>query len=80
MNNKLILLIGSVLGIGGVFVSSFVKTEVLFILFYAITFAAGIGIDYFPPLMCGWEWVPKRRGLVTGIIIGGYGFGALVYI
>jgi hypothetical protein len=28
------------------------------------------------PLVCGWEYFPERRGLVTGIVISAYGFGA----
>ena len=39
----------------------------------------GIGTCYFAPLACGWEWVPERKGLVTGIILGAFGFGAFVF-
>jgi len=31
---------------------------------------------YMVPLVCGWEYFPDRRGLVTGIVISAYGFGA----
>jgi len=31
---------------------------------------------YFVPLVCGWEYFPHRKGLVTGIVISAYGFGA----
>jgi len=39
----------------------------------------GIGFCYFPPLICGWEWIPERKGLVTGIILGAFGFGSFVF-
>ena len=31
------------------------------------------------PLICGWEWFPTRKGLVTGCILGGYGFGSFIF-
>ena len=31
------------------------------------------------PLICGWEWFPKRRGLATGVCLGGYGFGSFIF-
>ena len=36
----------------------------------------GCGMCYMVPLVCGWEYFPDRRGLVTGIVISAYGFGA----
>ena len=30
------------------------------------------------PLVCGWRFFPNRRGLVSGITIGGYGFGSFI--
>ena len=29
--------------------------------------------------MCAWEWVPERRGLANGIILGAFGFGSFVF-
>lgn len=31
------------------------------------------------PVMCAWEWFPKRRSTVTGCILCGYGFGAFIF-
>ena len=30
-------------------------------------------------MLCGWEWFPNNKGLVSGIILAGYGFGAFFY-
>ena len=46
---------------------------------YAVIFPAGIGIVYWVPIMCGWEWFPDRKGLVSGLVVGGYGFGAFIF-
>ena len=36
-------------------------------------------MGYFTPLACGWEWMPERKGLVTGVILGAFGFGAFIF-
>lgn len=39
----------------------------------------GIGLLYWTPIICGWEWFPERKGLISGLIIGGFGFGAFIF-
>ena len=29
--------------------------------------------------MCAWEWLPSRRGLASGIILCGFGFGSFIF-
>jgi OFA family oxalate/formate antiporter-like MFS transporter len=31
------------------------------------------------PLVCSWEYFPEKKGLVTGIIVGAYGFGSFIF-
>jgi len=31
------------------------------------------------PLICAWEYFPHKKGLMTGIIIGAYGFGSFIF-
>ena len=40
---------------------------------------AGTGIGYFPPLMCGWEWLSEQKGVVTGVVLSAFGFSALIF-
>ena len=28
--------------------------------------------------MCGWEWIPNYKGIVTGVILGAYGFSGFI--
>ena len=79
IHTKVLLLIGAIITVGGVFIASFMKDEVDFIKYYGLMFGCGIGLMYFTPLMAGWEWFPDRKGMVSGIIIGGFGFGSFIF-
>jgi len=39
----------------------------------------GCGTCYMVPLICAWEYFPEKKGLMTGIIIGAYGFGSFFF-
>merc|ERR1712025_894361 len=55
------------------------KTWWSFLVFYGMLYPAGVGIVYWPPIICGWEWFPNNKGLVSGLIVGGYWFGAFIF-
>jgi len=38
----------------------------------------GLGFAYIVPVAVLVKWFPDRRGLITGIAVGGFGAGALV--
>ena len=50
-----------------------------FYIIYAFGFPTGIGLVYSIPVILGWEWFPENKGLVSGLIIGAYGFGAFIF-
>lgn len=39
----------------------------------------GIGLVYWTPIICAWEWFPNRKGLISGLVIGAFGFGAFLF-
>jgi len=39
---------------------------------------AGIGFGYVCPLSVGMKWFPKKKGLVTGVAVAGFGGGAIL--
>ncbi|MBF0461695.1 MAG: OFA family MFS transporter [Magnetococcales bacterium] len=41
---------------------------------------AGIGLGYVVPIAVGMRWFPDRKGLITGLAVAGFGFGALAWI
>src|SRR3954452_15944939 len=45
---------------------------------YGVIGGAGLGFSYIVPVAVLVKWFPDRRGLITGIAVGGFGAGALV--
>lgn len=46
---------------------------------YVVGFGFCNGMTYMVPVHHGWLWFPERSGLISGLIIGGFGLGALIY-
>jgi hypothetical protein len=44
-----------------------------------VIFPIGVGLVYYIPLISSWEWFPNKKGAVSGLIVGGFGFGAFIY-
>ena len=45
---------------------------------YGVIGGTGLGFSYIVPVAVLVKWFPDRRGLITGIAVGGFGAGALV--
>jgi OFA family oxalate/formate antiporter-like MFS transporter len=41
---------------------------------------AGIGLAYVVPIAVGVKWFPDRKGMITGLAVAGFGFGALIWV
>ena len=37
------------------------------------------GLCYMVPIQLGWKSFPERSGLISGIIVAGFGLGALIF-
>ena len=70
---------GSALMALGVYLSSFQTRLLPFILTYSCITGTGIGTAYNAPLAAGWKFFPKRKGLVNGIVLTGFGAGGLIF-
>lgn len=69
---------GILLGAGFVAASLFATTPPVLYLTYGLLVGAGVGLAYCTPIAAGLKWFEKKRGLVTGIIVFGFGFGSLL--
>jgi MFS transporter, OFA family, oxalate/formate antiporter len=63
----------------GTWAASFCTSLSALIFFYGVVFGAGIGISYSTPIVCCSRWYPDRKGLITGVIVAGFGSGAFFF-
>ena len=69
---------GFVYGLG-VFLASFSAHKLWWLyMSYGVIGGIGLGLGYIVPVAVLVKWFPDRRGLITGIAVGGFGAGALV--
>jgi len=62
----------------GVFLASFSHSLTWLYLSYGVIGGIGVGFAYIVPIAVLVKWFPDRRGLITGLAVGGFGAGALV--
>ncbi|MFH1448241.1 MAG: OFA family MFS transporter [Candidatus Micrarchaeota archaeon] len=69
---------GILLGFGFVLTGVFASSPLLLYATYGVLVGAGVGLAYGTPIAAGIKWFKKKRGLVSGIIVFGFGFGSLL--
>lgn len=65
----------------GIILSSFAQEAShlwLLILGYGVLGGFGLGLAYIVPIAMLQKWFPDKRGLITGVAVGGFGFGAVI--
>jgi MFS transporter, OFA family, oxalate/formate antiporter len=76
---RIVALVGGFLYGLGVFLASFSANKLWWLyLSYGLVGGIGVGFAYIVPIAVLVKWFPDRRGLITGIAVGGFGAGALV--
>ena len=76
---RLVAMTGGLLYGAGVFLASLCGGKLwLLYLTYGVIGGVGLGLAYIVPVAVLVKWFPDRRGLITGIAVGGFGAGALV--
>ena len=73
------ILLGGLFLVSGTIGASFCTSVTPLVFFYGFIFGAGIGISYSTPIVTCSRWFPKKKGLVTGLIVAGFGSGAFVF-
>ena len=70
------LLLGGGYVLGGLFGHSFW----IQLLSIGIIGGAGIGLAYVVPISVCVKWFPDKKGLITGLAVAGFGFGATIWV
>ncbi|MFO7915502.1 MAG: OFA family MFS transporter [Candidatus Krumholzibacteriales bacterium] len=71
---------GAVLGLGyvlGGFLGSSFAAQLICI---GIIGGAGIGLAYVVPIAVGVKWFPDKKGMISGLAVAGFGFGATLWV
>lgn len=50
------------------------------LIFIGVIGGAGIGLAYVVPIAVGMRWFPDKKGLITGLAVAGFGFGAMLWV
>lgn len=65
----------------GYFISAYalsIKSLLLLYAGYGVIGGIGLGLGYVTPITVVAKWFPDKKGFATGMVIMGYGFGALI--
>jgi len=78
---KLAMLGGVILGAGYILAGLFGGTGFwALVLLIGLVGGAGIGIAYVVPIAVGMRWFPDKKGMITGLAVAGFGFGAMGWV
>jgi MFS transporter, OFA family, oxalate/formate antiporter len=78
---RVVALAGGVIYAIGIILASFARGEEqlwLLIAGYGVISGFGLGVAYIVPIAMLQKWFPDRKGLITGLAVGGFGFGAVL--
>jgi MFS transporter, OFA family, oxalate/formate antiporter len=71
-------LIGAVLVSLGFFLTSFTSSLTFLYVVFGVIVGAGNGYGYATPIPVASKWFPDKRGLVVGLMVGGYGASSAI--
>ncbi len=77
---KVALTGAALLGIGYIMASFVDNSFIGMFITIGIIGGAGIGMAYVVPIAVGMKWFPDKKGLVSGLAVAGFGFGATIWV
>lgn len=78
---RLSLIGGVILGLGYLLAGLFGGNSFwLLLILIGLVGGAGIGFAYVVPIAVGMRWFPDKKGMITGLAVAGFGFGAMLWV
>ena len=78
---RVVALTGAAIYSIGIILASFARNGDqlwLLVIGYGVLGGFGLGLAYIVPIAMLQKWFPDKRGLITGLAVGGFGFGAVL--
>lgn len=77
---RIVAMVGGIIYSIGIIIASFAGANGFWVLVlgYGIIGGFGLGMVYIVPIAMLQKWFPDRPGLITGLAVAGFGFGAVV--
>ncbi|XP_037077941.1 oxalate:formate antiporter-like [Pollicipes pollicipes] len=78
---RLTIAVGSVVSTAGIALANLAvdKSLAWVEVTYGFLNGLGVGLVYTVPILVGYKWFPKNKGLVSGVVVGGYGLGGIIF-
>src|SRR5205814_925951 len=76
---KLCAFLGGLLVSAGFLLASFTTSLITLYIFFGVIVGVGNGFGYATPMPVASKWFPDKRGLVVGLMVGGYGGGSAIF-
>lgn len=76
---KIVAAIGGVLYGAGMVLSAFATELWQLYITYGVIAGMGVGFAYVSPLTTCVKWFPKHKGFITGIAVGAFGSGSMIF-
>ena len=64
---------------GGFLLSSQTSSLTTLYIYFGVIVGIGNGFGYATPMPVGSKWFPDKRGLIVGLMVGGYGAGSAIF-
>ena len=77
---KLAMFGGLILGAGYILAAFFGDSFITQLIFIGVIGGSGIGLAYVVPIAVGVKWFPDKKGMLTGLAVAGFGFGATIWV
>ncbi len=72
---------GIILGLGYLFAGILGGDNfILLLILIGLIGGMGIGFAYVVPIAVGMRWFPDKKGMITGLAVAGFGFGAMLWV
>jgi len=79
MHPKAQMLLGGTLFCGSIMAMSYTSSYWLFLVLQSVINASGLGLIYMLPVRNAWLFYPRKKGMVSGMILMCYSVGAIIW-